>query len=59
MQRFYIRKFLLSVGVVASATWLVSAGHIADGVYSAVVIAALGAYQLVNVAQKKIEKDAA
>ena len=59
MQRFYSRKFLLSVGVVASATWLVPAGHIADGVYSAVVIAALGAYQLVNVAQKKIEKDAA
>ena len=59
MKRFYSRKFLFFVGVVTSATWLVSAGHVADGVYSAVVIAALGAYQLVNVAQKKIEKDAA
>lgn len=58
MKRFYSRKFLLSIAVVVSSTWLVAAGHIADGVYSVVVITALGAYQLVNVAQKKIEKDA-
>jgi hypothetical protein len=38
MKHFASRKFLLALATVASATWLVAAGHIADGVYSAVVL---------------------
>ena len=51
------RKFLLSMFTVVSATWLVAAGHIADGVYSAVVIAVVGSYIAGNVAQKATAKD--
>ena len=50
------RKFLLSMATLASATWLVQGGHIADGVYSAVVIATVGAYIVGNVAQHIKEK---
>jgi hypothetical protein len=46
------RKFLLSMSTLASATALVWLGHIADGVYSAVVIATAGAYIAGNVVQK-------
>jgi hypothetical protein len=46
------RKFLLAIAVLLSATCLVLTGHIADGVYSAVVIADLTAYIVGNVAQK-------
>jgi hypothetical protein len=54
---FTSRKFVLAMSAVASATWLVYAGHIADGVYSAVVIATVGAYITGNVAQKfKVDK---
>lgn len=56
MTRFYSRKFLLALLTLVSATCLVYAGHIADGVYSAVVIAAVGAYIAGNVAQKTIAK---
>jgi len=52
MNRAMSRKFLLALAAVASATWLVQAGHIADGVYSAVVIAAVGGYLTANVTQK-------
>lgn len=52
MSRFASRKFVLSLLTLASATWLVAAGAIADGVYSAVVIATVGAYIVGNVAQK-------
>lgn len=59
VNRFLLsRKFLLSLATVASATWLVAAGHIADGVYSAVVIAAVGGYLAANVTQKATAKDA-
>ena len=51
------RKFLLCVATVASATWLVAAGHIADGVYSAVVISAVGGYLAANVTQKATTKE--
>jgi hypothetical protein len=47
------RKFVLAVLCLASATALVWAGHIADGVYSAVVIATVGAYIAGNVIQKR------
>ena len=50
------RKFLLSFATVASATALVYVGAIADGVYSAVVIATVGGYLTANVAQKAVVK---
>ena len=56
MTKFKSRKFLLVMATVASATWLVAAGHISDGVYSAVVIAAVGGYLTANVAQKAVVK---
>jgi hypothetical protein len=56
MNRYTSRKFILSLLTLASATWLVYAGHIADGVYSAVVIATVGAYIVGNVAQKAATK---
>lgn len=55
--RLLSRKFLLAMFTLASATWLVWAGHIADGVYSAVVISAVGAYIAGNVAQKATVKE--
>lgn len=42
MTRYASRKFVVAMAAIASASWLVYAGHIADGVYSAVVIAAVG-----------------
>lgn len=57
MKRLASRKFLLALATVASATWLVAAGHIADGVYSAVVIAAVGGYLAANVTQRATAKD--
>lgn len=56
MSRITSRKFLLALATVASATWLVAAGHIADGVYSAVVIAAVGGYLAANVTQRAVSK---
>lgn len=58
MNRFVSRKFALALATVASASWLVYAGHIADGVYSAVVIAAVTGYFTANVAQKATAKEA-
>jgi hypothetical protein len=55
--RYGSRKFLLATATLASATWLVYSGHIADGVYSAVVIATVGAYLTANVAQKATAKE--
>jgi len=51
---FLSRKFLLAVLAVLTATGLVAFGLIADGVYSAVVIATVGAYVTGNVAQKGV-----
>lgn len=56
MNRYMSRKFILALSTLASATWLVYADHIADGVYSAVVIATVGAYIAGNVAQKATAK---
>jgi len=50
------RKFLASVLSIVSATALCWTGHIADGVYSAVMIATVGAYIAGNVAQKATAK---
>jgi len=54
--RYASRKFLLAAGTVISATALVWFGHISDGVYSAVVIAVVNGYFVVNGYQKKVEK---
>lgn len=59
MNRLTSRKFILAMLTLASATWLCRSGHIADGVYSAVVIATVGTYLAANVAQKKVEHDPA
>lgn len=56
MNRYASRKFLLALAVLISATGLVATGHIADGVYSAVVIADLTAYLASNVTQKAVAK---
>jgi len=50
--RYASRKFLLALLALCSASVLVYTGAIADGVYSAVVIATVGAYIAGNVAQK-------
>lgn len=57
MNTYTSRKFILAMSVVASATWLVMARHIADGVYSAVVIAVVSGYMVANVAQKATNKE--
>ncbi len=54
MTNFKSRKFLLALFALASATALCWYGRIADGVYSAVVIATVGAYLSANVIQKKV-----
>jgi len=58
MNRFTSRKFILAFATLASATALVWFKHIADGVYSAVVIATVGAYLTANVGQKVIDAKA-
>ena len=35
MTRYASRKFIVAMAAIASASWLVYTGHIADGVYSA------------------------
>lgn len=52
--RLLSRKFILALLTLGSAHWLCASGKIADGVYSAVVIAACAAYVTANVAQKKV-----
>ncbi len=54
MSRFASRKFILALLALISASVLVFTGRIADGVYSAVVIATVGAYIAGNVTQKRI-----
>lgn len=52
LARLSSRKFILAVLSLISATGLVWAGHISDGVYSAVMLATVGAYVTANVVQK-------
>ena len=59
MTRYASRKFVVAMAAIASASWLVYTGHIADGVYSAVVIAAVGGYLAANVTQKATAKEGA
>ena len=55
MIRYGSRKFILACASLVSATALVWTGHIADGVYSAVVIATVGVYLAANIGQKAID----
>jgi hypothetical protein len=50
------RKFLIALVCVITTTILCWNKHISDGVYSAVVIATIGAYITGNVAQKATSK---
>ena len=50
------RKFILALLSLLSASVLCYFGHIADGVYSAVVVATVGAYMAANVSQKAVLK---
>lgn len=50
------RKFITALLSLASATGLCMGGYIADGVYSAVVIATVGTYMAANVTQKATAK---
>lgn len=59
LARYGSRKFLLALLTLASATALVWFGRISDGVYSAVVIATVGAYIAGNVVQKATAKEGA
>lgn len=56
MNRFLSRKFIAAMCSLGSAHWLVANKLIADGVYSAVVIATVAAYIVGNVAQKVTAK---
>lgn len=56
MTRYASRKFVVAMAAIASASWLVYSGHIADGVYSAVVIAAVTGYLAANVTQRAVVK---
>lgn len=57
MTKFGGRKFIAAMMALASAHVLVTTGHIADGVYSAVVIATVAAYIAGNVTQKAVTKE--
>lgn len=59
MTRYASRKFVVAMSAIASASWLVYAGHIADGGYSAVVIAAVTGHLAANVTQKATAKEGA
>jgi len=52
--RLTSRKFIVALLSLASCTWLCWYGRIAEGVYSAVVVATVGAYLTSNVLQKNI-----
>lgn len=55
--RLLSRKFIATISSLTSAHILVSTGQIADGVYSAVMIAVVAAYVTANVAQKSLSKE--
>jgi hypothetical protein len=55
-QRLLSRKFLAAIVSIISSTILVSQGHIADSVYSVVMVSTVGAYIAGNVIQKSKEE---
>jgi hypothetical protein len=58
MTRYTSRKFILALLTLISASALVALRLIDGGVYSAVVVASVGAYIAGNVAQKAVSKGA-
>ncbi len=58
MSKFKSRKFILALLTQTANVWLVAAGLIDPGVYSAVTIAVVGVYVAGNVAQKKYIQEA-
>lgn len=48
------RKFALAVLIFLGATFLCFTGHIADGVYSTIILADLAGFFTANVTQKKL-----
>lgn len=50
--RLLSRKFILCILTLGSSHYLVSNSYIADGVYSAVIMATVAVYVAGNVAQK-------
>lgn len=56
LQKLGGRKFAAAILSCASATALCWFGHISDGVYSAVMIATVGAYMAANVGQVAVSK---
>ena len=58
LAKFSSRKFILAMTAVLTSTFLVWFAKISDGVYSAVMLATLGAYLTANVMQKQVEKTA-
>lgn len=59
MNNYGGRKFILAILALLSATVLCWTGHIADGVYSAVMLGTVTAYLAANVTQKATAKDVA
>lgn len=57
MSNYGGRKFILAILALLSATVLCWTRHIADGVYSAVLLGTVCAYLASNVTQKATAKD--
>lgn len=58
LAKFSSRKFILAMMALLTSTLLVWFAKISDGVYSAVMLATIGAYLTANVIQKQVEKTA-
>jgi uncharacterized membrane protein len=56
VERLLSRKFIASILAIISCTFLMWFGHIADSVYSVVMISTVGAYIAGNVIQKSKEE---
>lgn len=57
IERLTSRKFIVALAAIVSATLLMWFGKIADGVYSTILVATIGAYLTANVAQKTLVKE--
>lgn len=56
LKKFLSRKFVITLLSLISASLLRWFGKIYEGVYSVVMVATLGVYQVTNVAQKTLVK---
>lgn len=55
MNKFTSRKFIIALVAIISCSYLMFNNSIADGVYSTIMVATVGAYLSANVIQKKSE----